>query len=165
MKTSFLSMDERLPALYLELLDTGRETVELVMFFLEISCHRLENSYLFCSSSNFGLLDCLDYLERFACAFRSYAVVVETKGQIERASYCRQALEKPLRSFSLILLTLKWSLNSLTKRFLSWVCSNSTLFFNIFFCLMMRGHTRKNVALSMVRNQITCLTKWTNGLF
>ena len=112
-------MDERLPALYLELLDIGRETVELVMFFLEISCHRLENSYLFCSSSNFVLLDCLDYLERFACAFRSYAVVVETKGQIERASYCRQALEKPLRSFSLILLTLKWSLNSLTKRFLS----------------------------------------------
>ena len=95
LKTSVLLMDERLPALHLELLDIVRETVELVMFFLEISCHRLENSHLFCSSSSFVLLDSLDYLERFACAFRSYAVVVETKGQIERASYCRQTLEKP----------------------------------------------------------------------
>ena len=35
---------------------------------------------------------------------RSYTVVVETKGQIERTSYCRQALEKLFLGFSLIIL-------------------------------------------------------------
>ena len=38
----------------------------------------------------------------FVFALRSYAVVVETKCQIERTSYYRQALEKFLWSFSLI---------------------------------------------------------------
>ena len=35
-------------------------------------------------------------------ALRSYAVIVEMKGQIEMASYCQQTLEKVLLSFSLI---------------------------------------------------------------
>ena len=79
------------------------------------------------SSSNFIFLGCLDYLYRFASALHSCAVV-ETKSQIERSTYCHQALEKLLLSFSLILLTL---LNGcwIPKRFSSFVCSNSTLFF------------------------------------
>ena len=35
-------------------------------------------------------------------ALRSYAVIVETKRLIEMASYCQQALEKVILSFSLI---------------------------------------------------------------
>ena len=38
--------------------------------------------------------------------------------------------------------SVKWSLNYFPKRFSSLVCSNSTLFFNMFFCLLRRTHAQ-----------------------
>ena len=59
LKTSILLMDERLPAVHLELLEMCRERVELVMLLpRNLLCHRLQNSCLSCSSSDFVLLDC-----------------------------------------------------------------------------------------------------------
>ena len=80
LKTSNLLIDERLPGLYLEKLEMHRETVELMTFYHQTSCHRLENSCLSCSSSNVVFLNCIDYLYLFASSLRSYTVVVQMKG-------------------------------------------------------------------------------------
>ena len=72
-------MDESLPALHLKLLEMCHETVELVMFF---PLNLLPPPCAFPTPA--AILLSLIASQWIASAIRSYAVVVEMKGQIER---------------------------------------------------------------------------------
>ena len=122
LKTTVLLINERLTALSLELLDMYWETVELVIFLPWNLPPPPWKPMFFLLQFQSCFLNCLDYPLRFASALLSQTAVAETKGQMQRASYCHQALEKLLLRFSLILLTL---LNG------CWIIFQKNVFFSL----------------------------------
>ena len=102
-------------------------------FYLEISCHRLENlSFLLQLQFRFTWLPrlsvaiCLCHTLLRCCCWNEGP---DRKGFSLSSSFRKTSLEL----FFDLTDSVKWSLNSFPKRFSSLFCSNSTLFYNMFF--------------------------------
>ena len=101
--------------------------------YLETYCHCLENSCLSYSRSSF--ISLITWITSSDLLLPSALTVLLLKRRARLKGFLTVAKLKK-NSFELFLDftdSVKWSLISFPKRFLSLICSNSTLFFSVFF--------------------------------